>query len=77
MSAIKDGLLGIWNVLVMIKDFIVNIITSGLEMIKLLSGTTATVKSLIQTLPPWLLAVATATLGISILYLIVGRETGK
>ena len=77
MQAIKDGFLGIWNVLVMIKDFLVNSIKALFELIKLLTTITSNINALIQTLPPWLIAVASTTLGVCILYLIVGRETGK
>lgn len=77
MQAIKDGFLGIWNMLVTIKDFIVNSVKALFELVKLLTTITTNVKTFIETLPPWLIAVASTTLGICILYLLVGRETGK
>lgn len=77
MQAIKDGFLGIWNMLVMFKDFLVNSIKALFELIKLLTTLATNINNMIQTLPPWLIAVASTTLGICLLYLLVGRETGK
>jgi hypothetical protein len=77
MQAIKDGFLGIWNMLVMFKDFLVNSIKALFELVKLLTTLASNINNMIQTLPPWLIAVASTTLGICLLYLLVGRETGK
>lgn len=77
MQAIIDGFKGIWEMLVMFKDFLVNTIKSLFEMIKLLVTMSSNVTTLIQTLPPWLIAIASTTLGVCILYMIIGRENGK
>lgn len=77
MQAILDGFKGIWEMLVMFKDFLVNSIKALFELVKMLTSVSSTITTMIQTLPPFLIAVASTTLGVCILYLIIGRETGK
>lgn len=72
-----SGIQTVINGIVMAIKFLINLVLSIWELIKLLSATISNTTTLIATLPSWLIAVATATIGVSILYLIVGRETGK
>lgn len=58
-------------------EFMINLVLSMIEMLKLIFTTSQNTSILITTLPTWLIAIATASLGVSILYLIVGRDTGK
>lgn len=58
-------------------EFIVNIVKSLFELIKLVGNIIGNTTVLIATLPPWLIAFATCGLSVAVLYLIVGRETGK
>lgn len=58
-------------------QFLINLVKSIFELIKLLTTTIGNITTLTFTLPSWLIAVATATIGISVLYIILGRDTGK
>lgn len=58
-------------------QFLINLVKSIFELIKLLTTTIGNITTLTFTLPSWLIAVATATIGISVLYIILGRNTGK
>ena len=57
--------------------FILNLIESLFKLIQLLITTIANTTTLIATLPSWLIAFATCTLAIAVLYVILGRESGK
>ena len=61
----------------MLGDVVKYAITSLLELIKLLTSIPTNLGILTGTLPPWLMAVATTTIGVSIVYMLLGRETGK
>lgn len=67
----------IWDMLKMLFQFVQNMIKSLVSLLDLLITTVGNVVTIIATLPPWLIAFATATLGVSVLYIILGRETGK
>ena len=58
-------------------QFLISLVKSLFELIKLLTTTIGNITTLTFTLPSWLIAVATATIGISVLYIILGRDTGK
>lgn len=77
LKAVYAGLLTIIEGIKMGIEFLINLVTSTLELLKLLATTVINTNTLIITLPEWLIAVATCTLGISVLYLILGRESGK
>lgn len=79
-----EGLQNLWSgILTIIEgikmgiEFLINLVVSMFELIKLLITTMGNTTTLIATLPPWLIAFATCSLGVAVLYLIVGRETGK
>lgn len=58
-------------------QFLINLVKSLFELIQLLTTTIGNITTLTLTLPSWLIAVATATIGVSVLYIILGRDTGK
>lgn len=58
-------------------QFLISLVKSLFELIKLLTTTIGNITTLTFTLPSWLIAVATATIGVSVLYIILGRDTGK
>lgn len=57
--------------------FFIHVIQSIGEFIGLLMNIFSIVYSIIATLPPWLIAFASLSVGVCILYLIVGREHGN
>ncbi|MBQ2350053.1 MAG: hypothetical protein II393_02135 [Cytophagales bacterium] len=65
------------NGIKMAIEFLFNLVKSLFELIKLLITTVGNATALIATLPPWLIAFATATIGVAVLYMILGRQTGK
>lgn len=84
MKGIVQGLQNLWsgiqtivNGIIMAIQFLINLVKSLFEMIKLIGTTLTNTTTLILTLPPWLIAFATATIGVAVLYIIIGRETGK
>lgn len=84
MSGIFEGLQKIVNVIQTIVqgikmgiEFLVNLCKMTTELLKLIITTLGNMTTIIATLPPWITAIATATLGISIIYVILGRNTGK
>ena len=61
----------------MIINFIVTLVKSMGQLVRLLVSVVSNVDILLGTLPVWLVAFGTLTVGASILYLVIGRETGK
>ena len=61
----------------MVINFIVTVVKSLGQLVRLLVKIVTNVDILLGTLPVWLVAFGTVTVGASILYLIIGRETGK
>lgn len=57
--------------------FLINLVKSIGQLIQLLITTLGNTSNIILTLPSWLIAFATATLGVAILYMVLGRQTGK
>lgn len=57
--------------------FISGLAKSMLELVRLMSTTLLNTNTLIGTLPSYLVAFATLTIGVTILYIIIGRNTGK
>lgn len=79
-----DGIQALINAIQTIIDgiqmafaFLINIVKSLFMLIELLINIVINTTTLIATLPPWLIAFATATLSVSVLYIILGRDTGK
>lgn len=58
-------------------EFVINIVKSTYQLVLLLINIVGNTTILIATLPAWIRAVATATLGVAVIYLMLGRETGK
>lgn len=59
-----------------IWGFVVNIIKSLGDLFSLLINMLSVISGIILTLPSWLIAFATLTIGICILFLVVGRDHG-
>lgn len=77
LQKILDAFNSIYEFFMMLGEAIRNMITSTLELIKLLTSIPTNLGILTGTLPPWLMAVATTTIGVSIVYVLLGRSTGK
>lgn len=77
IQALWSGIQTIINGILMGIQFLINLVKSLIELVRILITTASNTTSLILTLPPWLIAFATASLSIAILYLILGRESGK
>ena len=73
VSTIQSVFNGIW---IGIK-FLINLVKSIGQLIQLLITTLGNVTNLTLTLPSWLIAFATATIGVAVLYMVLGRQTGK
>lgn len=58
-------------------QFLINLVTSLISLLELIGITLNNVTTFILTLPPFLIAYTTAGIGIAILYLMLGRNTGK
>lgn len=71
------GIQTLINGVKMAIQFLIGIVKTTFELLKLLATTIGNATTLITTLPPWLTAFATATIGIAVIYVIIGRETGK
>lgn len=59
-----------------IWGFVINLIKSIGDLFTLLINMLSVVSGIILTLPSWLIAFASLTIGICILYLVVGRNHG-
>ena len=58
-------------------QFLINMVNSLISLLELIGTTIANTTTIIATLPPWLLAYATCGIGVAVLYLMIGRNTGK
>lgn len=67
----------LWDFIKMIVGLVINLVKSLISLVEMLITTVANTTTLIATLPPWLIAFATATLTVAVLYIILGRENGK
>lgn len=72
-----NGITTIVNGIILGIKFIMNLIKSLVDLIRLLTTTLANVTNIAITLPSWLIAFVTASVGIAILYMIIGRNAGK
>lgn len=84
MSGIFNGIQTIINAITTIVNgiiigikFIVNLIKSLVDLIRLLTTTLTNATTIALTLPSWLIAFVSASIGIAILYMIIGRNAGK
>lgn len=71
------GIETIVNGFIMGINFLVNVVKSLVDLIRLLATTLTNVFQLTATLPSWLIAFATASVSIAVLYMILGRNAGK
>lgn len=84
MSGIFNGIQQLINGIKTIMDgaligvkFIINLIKSLIDLIRLLATTLGNATTIAMTIPSWLRAFILASIGISVLYVIIGRNTGK
>ena len=84
MSGIFNGLQNlinsiktIINAVKMGVQFIVNLFKALIELVRLLFNIVGNAITLIATLPPWLTAFAMCTLSVAVLYMLLGRQSGK
>lgn len=84
MQGIFDGIQNLTTALQSIINgisigisFLVGLVTDIFELVKLLATTIINTTTIITTLPSWLSAFGIASVGIAVLYMILGRDTGK
>ena len=77
IQTLINGITTIVNGIILGIKFIVNTIKSLFDLIRLLTTTLANATNIAITLPSWLIAFVTASIGIAILYMIIGRNAGK
>ena len=77
IQTLINGITTVVNGIVLGIKFIVNTIKSLFDLIRLLTTTLANATNIAITLPSWLIAFVTASIGIAILYMIIGRSAGK
>ena len=65
------------NGIVLGIKFIINLVKTLVDLIILLATTLANATNIAITLPSWLIAFVTASIGIAILYMLIGRSPGK
>ena len=77
IQTLINGITTIVNGIMLGIKFIVNLVKSLFDLIRLLKTTLANVTNIAVTLPSSLIAFVTASVGIAILYMIIGRNAGK
>lgn len=77
IQTLINGIETIVNGIVLGIKFIVNLVKSLVDLIRLLATTLTNASNIAITLPSWLLAFVTASIGIAILYMLIGRNGGK
>lgn len=77
IQALINGITTIVNGILLGIKFIINIIKSMIDLVRLLATTLTNVTGIAITLPSWLIAFVTASVGIAILYMLIGRSAGK
>lgn len=77
IQTLINGITTIVNGILLGIKFIINLIKSMIDLIRLLTTTLANATNIAITLPSWLIAFVTASIGIAILYMIIGRNPGK
>lgn len=69
--------ISIWDTIKLVINFLINIIKGLFQMLEILKTTITNSMNFTLTLPSWLIAFASATIAVTILYTIIGRDTGK
>lgn len=77
IQTLISGIQTLINGVILGIKFVVNMVKSLVDLIKLLTTTLANVTNIAITLPSWLIAFVTASVGIAILYMVIGRNAGK
>ena len=77
IQALINGITTIVNGVILGIKFIINIIKSMVDLVRLLATTLMNVTDIAITLPSWIIAFVTASVGIAILYMLIGRSAGK
>ena len=77
IQTLINGISTIVNGIILGIKFIINTIKSLFDLIRRLTTTLANATTIAITLPSWLIAFVTASIGIAILYMIIGRNAGK
>ena len=77
MSGVFTGIQAIIDSILGPIKFILSIIQWTNKMLSIIAGAVINVVTLITTLPTWLVAYATIGISVMVIYLILGRETGK
>lgn len=77
IQGIIDIFISIWDAIKLCITFLINLVKGLFQMLTILKTTITNSMNFTLTLPSWLIAFASATIAVSILYIIVGRESGK
>lgn len=77
IQSLINGITTIVNGILLGIKFIINLIKSLIDLIRLLATTFTNAMAVATTLPSWLIAFVTASIGIAVLYMIIGRNAGK
>lgn len=77
IQAVVNAIKNLIEFIQTILTFIANIFRSLILAFSMLLQMIPKVMTLIATLPDWLIAFATITIGVTIAYFIIGRATGK
>lgn len=77
IQAVVNAIKNLIEFIQMLFSFIANIFRSMILAFSMLLQMIPKVMTLIATLPDWLIAFATITIGVTIAYFIMGRNAGK
>ena len=77
MSGIFNGIQAIIDSILGPIRFILSIIQWTNKMLSIVVGVVTNVVSLIATLPSWLITYASIGIAVMVIYLLLGRSTGK
>ena len=76
MQAILDVIESIFGMFETVFEFFKQFVSNIMLLFEYIGFASSTAYNLVASLPPWLQAFGTATILISVLYLILGRSTG-
>lgn len=77
MTGIFNGIQLIINCILPIFKLIGSLLTLLGQILVLVLGVVIQLTTFIQTMPNWLIAYATCSIGIVVIYQLIGRESGK
>lgn len=77
IQSIIFNIKSIYEGIMLCINFLWNLIKSMFELLRLIATILATLTETIATLPAWLIAFCTASIGIAVLYVLIGRQAGK